>query len=116
MNFDPEIIKKFDFQVEDGVNVKLLKAKHFLELKQALGEHWYFEALDESNTEFKLLEFGFSASNIQISNDSSNMLFFGWSLDKIDGFLYPQETLPFNQLERSRIYIINNGKIRIWAY
>lgn len=116
MKFNVDIIKNFDFENKKSYQDKILEADKFLKLKQNIGENWFFEALDETNEEFKLLNFGFSASNIQLSNDSNELFIFSWNGETIDGILFSKEQINFNQLERDKIYIKNNGKIRIWSY
>lgn len=125
MKFDPEVIKELDYGKEKSFASDLSKAHKFLQLKQSLGENWFFNMYDLDNLligDWLLIEFNFSASNIQISNDSNNLLLFSWG-DKdndgnvdMSGLLYPGETLPFNQLERKKIYLRMKGKVRLWAY
>ena len=119
MEFNIDIIKKFNFSNKDSYRNDLVKAEKFLKLKQSIGENWFFEIYNENNLEsesWKKAEFNFSASNIQISNDSLNILIFSWSGTTIDGILNPGETIQFNQLERKKIYLKMNGSMRIWAY
>jgi len=119
MEFNPEIIKKFRYNDVNSYKNNLLKADSFLRLKQAISENWFFEIYELNNiesTEWFKIDFGFSASNFQLCNDSSDIFLFSWNGAKIDGLLNSGETLPFNQLERKEIYIKANGKIRIWCY
>jgi len=117
MELNNELLK--NLQVDTNASYKGLNvASQLLQLKQALGTNWFFEMYDENNLEgpqWQLIEFGFSASNVQISNDSANVLLFSWDGNKVDGVLYAGEALPFNQIERNKIYLKSHGKIRLWA-
>lgn len=119
MQFDPQIIKKFRYDDPKTSRNEIGKVEKFLKLKQAIGENWFFEIYDLDNIEgleWQEVVLGFSASNFQISNDSADIVLFSWEGSNIDGILNPGETLPFNQLEREKIYLKAHGKIRLWAY
>lgn len=119
MEFNPDVIKKFRYSDLKSYQKEILVADKFLKLKQSIGENWFFEVYILDNiegTEWRKVELGFSASNFQISNDSSDIILFSWNGTSIDGILNPGETLPFNQLERKEIYLKSKGKIRLWAY
>lgn len=126
MKFNPEIVKKLQYNPNDKDTTRNLSIlDKFLRLKQNIGENWFFEAYDEDNLEspnWKEVEFinydnqKFSASNIQLSNDSANLFMFSWNGDDIAGILYPGEALPFSQLEREKIYLKMKGKIRLFAF
>lgn len=119
MEFDPEIIKKFRYNDKKTFHNELSQAERFLRLKQSIGENWFFEIYDLDNlenSEWEEVNFGFSASHFQISNDSNDIVIFSWGKNKIDGILNPGETFPFNQIERKKVYLKAKGKIRLWAH
>lgn len=119
MKFDINIIKKWNYNDKNSYNQHLNRYDKFLRIKQSIGENWFFEVYDEDNLEgsiWKEVVFNFSASNIQLTNDSADVFLFSWEGNNIDGILMPGENLGFSQLERAKIYLKMKGKIRIWAY
>jgi hypothetical protein len=119
VQFDPSIIKKYIYNDPKTSRNEIGKVEKFLKLKQAISENWFFEVYNLNNLEGSLWQeviLGFSASNFQILNDSSDVVLFSWEGNNIDGILNSSESLSFNQLEREKIYLKSKGKIRLWAY
>jgi hypothetical protein len=119
MKFDINIVKKWNYENKNQYNNHLNRVDKFLKIKQSIGENWFFEIFELNNLEteeWNEVVLGFSASNFQISNDSSNIIIFSWDGINIAGILNAGEAMQFNQLEREKIYLKSNGKLRIWSY
>lgn len=119
LKFDPNIVKKFDFSNNKTLNHSLNKAEKLLNIKQRIGENWFFDVIENDNIEgedFFEIDFNFSASNISIINDTGSILIFSWDGKSVDGILKTKEDFHVNQLERNKIFIKINGECRIWAF
>jgi hypothetical protein len=54
MKFDPDIIKNFNIDNPESFKNKIGIVEKFLKIKQSIGEHWFFELLDENNYDDRL--------------------------------------------------------------
>lgn len=119
MEFNPEIIKNFNFNNITSYQKDVIRAKNFLQLKQAIGENWFFKSLTLNNLINELpheLNFGFSASSILLINDSVNIIVFNWKGIGTDGMLLAKEVFNFDRTERTKIYLRAQGDLRIWVF